>query len=119
MKNFTRGGGKSSIIGQIPENTPFTKAKEFIGEYKQGEMIIKGILKTFSEKFGKNQYSLLILKKKDYMFMDVPEWYGESVYDDFMDSPESAAEYFNCSISSIEEFETKYNTKSVDIKIYE
>lgn len=119
MKNFKRGGGKSSIIGQIPQGTPYTKAKEFVGTYKQGEMIIKGILKTFSEKFGKNQYSLLILKKKDYMLMDVPEWYGEAVYNDFMESPETAEEYFDYSISAIEEFETKYNTKSVDIQIYE
>lgn len=118
MKNFK--SGKSTIVGQIPENTPYTKAKEFIGTYKSGEMQVLGFLKTKSEMYNKDQYALLIKKGKDFMLMDVPNWYGSNVEDDFCDSEQTAEEYFkDAFIKEISEFDTKFNTKSVNIEIYE
>lgn len=118
MRNFK--SGKSSIVGQIPENTPYTKAKEFVGTHKQGEMQVLGFIKTKSEMYKKDQYALLIKKGKDYMLMDVPNWYGSNLEDDFCDSEQTAEEYFkDAFIKEISEFDTKYNTKSVNIEIYE
>ena len=118
MKNFS--SGKSTIVGQIPENTPYTKAKEFLGTYDQGQMQVLGFIKTKSEMYNKDQYALFIKKEKDHMLMDVPSWYGSALEDDFKESGQNASEYFkDAFIKEISEFETKFNTKSVNITIYE
>ena len=117
MKNFTMRN--STIVGTIPENTPFTKASEFVGEYAKGDLQVLGFLRTHSEKFNKDQYSLFIKKKKTHMLMNVPGWYGEQLEDDFVDEGSNAEEYFkDAFISSITEFDTKYGNKSINIEIY-
>lgn len=118
MKNFS--SGKSTIVGQIPEGTPFTKAKEFLGNYAKGDMQVLGFIKTKSEMYNKDQYALFVKKGKEHMLMDVPTWYGSALEDDFVDEGSNATEYFkDAFIESIEEFDTKYNTKSVNINIYD
>ena len=118
MKNFSRGN--STIVGQIPENTPFTKAKEFVGIYKKGEMQVLGFIRTKSEMYNKDQYALFIKKGNDYMLMNVPSWYGSTLEDDFTDAGSNAVEYFkDAFIQSISEFDAKNNTKSINIKIFE
>lgn len=125
MKNIKRG--KSTIVGEIAEGTKYTKAKDFIGEYAQGVLQIRGFLKNHSDMYNKDQYSLYIVRtgkvdKMDEptMLMNIPTWYGETLAADFAESGLPAAEYFDgASIKSITETKTRYNTTTIEIEIYE
>ena len=125
MKNF--GKGKSSIVGQIPDDCKFTKAKDFVGHYEKGLLNVRGLLKTHSDMYNKDQYSLYIVREgkvdnmdEPYMLMNVPSWYGEKVEADFKDEGLPAEEYFNTSISDITVQSTKkYNSETICIDVYE
>ena len=125
MKNFN-GSGSSSIIGQIPDDCKFTKAKDFIAEYPKGLLQIKGILKTHSEKYNRDNYSLYIVRNgncpnmdEKYMLMNVPGWYGKKLMDHFQEEGKTAEEYFaNCSLKSISKWTTDFGTDSISIEAY-
>ena len=118
MINFT--SNKSTVIGKIKVNTPFKKAKDFIGSYEKGSMKVMGYLKTHSDMYDKDQYSLYVNFEGNYIFINVPTWYGERLDRDFQSSNLTADEYFeNASIKEIQTFKTKFNTESVNVVIYE
>lgn len=125
MKNFS-ANGSSSIIGDIPDDCQYTKAKDFVGEYPEGVLEVKGLLKTHSEKYNKDQYSLLIFRQKKldnmdekYMLMNVPEWYGSKQMEEFRSSGQTAEEYFGgCFIKEIELKDTKNGNQTTNIIIY-
>ena len=74
----------------------------------------------YSKMYNKDQYSLLVNYKGEDYFLNVPTWYGAAVEEDFSESGQTAAEFFdNAYIEEIEEFETKFNNNSFNIKIYE
>ena len=120
MKNYTKG--KRTMIGEIPEGIEFKKCADYVGSYDEGDLIIMGYLKTRSELYNKDQYSLLISDqrgKKDTMFfLNVPAWYGAELEQDFLNSGEDAETFFAASIEAIESFETKYKKDSYNIMIY-
>lgn len=118
MKNFEKG--RSTIVGTIKGGTPFKKSKDYIGNYKKGEMVVKGYLKTHSDTYGKDQYSLYIEYKKVTILLNVPYWYGSKLEQDFVEQNVEPEEYFEgASIKSIESFKTKFNTESVNITIWD
>lgn len=117
MKNFT--AGKSTIIGTIEKDTPFKKAKDFVGEYSEKEMRVLGYIKTHSDMYNKDQYSLYVDYQNSKMLLNVPSWYGEKLEEDFNESGIAPDRYFaNAYIRKIETFQTKYNTASLNILIY-
>lgn len=125
MKNFN-GTGISSIVGQIPENCKFTKAKDFIAEYPKDLLKIQGILKTHSEMYNRDNYSLYIIRNgncpimdEPCMLMNVPGWYGKKLMEDFKASGQTAEEYFsNASLKSISAWTTNFGTDSLSIEAY-
>ena len=118
MKNFS--SGKSTLIGQIDSSVHFEKGIDFAGEYEKGQFKVLGYLKTFSEKFKVNQYSLLVILGDVQFLMNVPKWYGEDLAEDFQNSGQTAEEYFKDTfIEKIETYTTKYGTTSIRITIYE
>jgi len=118
MKNFN---AKKSTIGiQLPNKPDFVKAKDFVGKYKKGEMQVCGFIRTHSELYNKDSYSLAVIYKNEGLFLNVPAWYGEQLEDDFVDSEQDAEEYFKDSyVKEISTFTTKFNTESVKITVYE
>lgn len=125
MKNYSNGN--STLIGTIDESTRFEKSANYVGDWAEGEMQILGYLKTHSELYNKDQYSLYIHhvsgtgKKKidEYILMNVPYWYGTKLANDFHKSGQSAEQYFeNSYVKNISSFMTKYNTASYNITIY-
>lgn len=118
MKNFS--SGKSTLIGQIDSSVKFEKGTEYAGKYEKGQFKVLGYLKTFSEKFKTDQYSLFVELGDVKFLMNVPKWYGEELDDDFVDSEQSAEEYFkDAFIEKIETYTTDYGTTSIRITIYE
>ena len=119
MRNFKKGG-KSTIAIQLPETMEFKKTADYVGDYKKGEFKIHGFLKTHSDLYNKEQYSLVCEYKKKVFFMNVPSWYGSRLETDFEESGETAETYFGgVSVAMIEEFTTKYNTTSYNVVIHE
>lgn len=129
MKNFTEEKNASTIAGKIKEGTKFTKPSDFVGSYGKGQLGIKGYLKTHSEKYDKDQYSLYIERTNGVavdnmdeasMLMNIPSWYGARLEEDFKNSKLSAEEYFdNAFVKEIIQFDTRYGKPSYNIKIYE
>ena len=117
MKNFT--SERSTVIGNIEKGTPFKKAKDFVGKYKDGEFFVLGFIKTHSDMYDKDQYSLYVLYQGEKFLMNVPNWYGSKLEYDFNVSKLTPEEYFNnACIDTIKTFKTKYNTESINITIY-
>ena len=129
MRNFTKEKNASTIAGKIKEGTKFTKPSDFVGSYGKGQLGIKGYLKTHSDKYNKDQYSLYIERTQGVavenmdeasMLMNIPSWYGERLEEDFKNSKLSAEEYFaDAFIKEIIQFDTRYDKHSYNIKIYE
>ena len=118
MKNFN--AGKSTIGIQLPNKPDFVRAKDFVGKYKKGEMQVCGYIKTHSELYNKDSYSLAVIYKNEGLFLNVPAWYGEQLDKDFRESGQDAEEYFADSfVKEISTFTTKFNTESVKITVFE
>jgi hypothetical protein len=122
MKNYSNKRSKT-LIKDVGENTPFIKIKDLFPEkrkFEKGDVPILGFIKVHSKMYNKDQYSLLVNYKGEDYFLNVPTWYGAAVEEDFSESGQTAAEFFdNAYIEEIEEFETKFNNNSFNIKIYE
>ena len=116
MKNYA--GGKSTVIGEIPKDTEYKKIKDYVGEYEVGEMKVLGYIKSHSDLYNKDQYSLFIEYKEAKFLLNVPAWYGSRLEEDFQGGNETAEEFFNCYIMEIEEFTTKNGNKSHNIIIW-
>lgn len=117
MKNFTNEN--STIIGTIDANTLFKKSKDFIGKYDMGEMQVLGYIKTHSDMYDKDQYSIYVNYQNEKFMINVPSWYGKKLEEDFKKQNITPEEYFeDAYVKEIQEFDTKYNTKSVNIVIY-
>lgn len=120
MKNF--GKGTSTVIGEIPEGTPYKKAKDMLGKYEKGQLTVYGFIKTHSERYNRDGYCLACKFLGEDMLMNVPEWYGVKLAADFAASGQTAEEYFNNgtdSIEMIEPFTTNNGNQSVTITVYE
>lgn len=117
MKNFK--GGKSTMIGQIPEGVEFEKIKDYLGEYAKGDVVIMGYLKTHSKKFDSDNYSLFVDFKGTPKLLTVPGWYGTQLEEDFLEEGTSAEEYFkDAFLKKVEPLSTGKGD-SVSIEIYE
>lgn len=120
MKNF--GAGTSTVIGSIPEGTPYKKSKDMLGKYEKGQLTIYGYIKTHSERYNRDGYCLACRFVGNDILMNVPEWYGIKLAADFASSGQTAEQYFengNVSIEKIEPFKTQNGNESVTITIYE
>lgn len=118
MKNFS--SGKSTLIGQIDSSVKFEKGSDYAGKYEKGQFKVLGYLKTFSKKFKVDQYSLFVELGDIQFLMNVPNWYGEALAEDFQDSDQTAEEYFkDAFIEKIETYTTEYGTTSIRITIFE
>lgn len=116
MKNF-KGG--STLIGQIPEGLEFEKAKDYIGTYEKGDFAVLGYLKTHSDKYNRDNYSLYCELKGAAKLINVPAWYGSQLEEDFRAEGSNAEVYFkDAFIKTIEPYNTK-SGESVSIEIYE
>ena len=116
MKNF-KGG--STLIGQIPEGLEFEKIKDYVGKYEKGEFVIFGYLKTHSDKYNRDNYSLYCELKGQPKLLNVPGWYGSQLEEDFKAEGGNPEEYFkDAFIEIIEPYDTK-SGQSVSIQIYE
>ena len=116
MKNF-KGG--STLIGQIPEGIEFEKIKDYVGTYEKGDVVIQGYLKTHSEKYNRDNYSLYVLFKGTPKLLNVPGWYGSQLEEDFRAEGGNAEEYFkDVFLNMVEPYSTK-SGDSVSIEIYE
>lgn len=122
MKNYSNTTN-STLAVKVPDETPFIKIEDLFGkkrEFEKGDVPILGIIKAHSEMYDKDQYSLLVHYKSQYYFLNVPAWYGKRVWEDLKESKQTAEEFFdNAYIKEIEEFDTKFNNKSKNIKIWE
>lgn len=137
MKNY-KSTGKSSVVGEIPEQMYYVKAKDILGHYEKGELQVLGFLKTKSQLYNREQYCLFIkgnLNKMipaivnermaagvdhPYFFLNVPEWYGKRLEEDFKDEDVPAEDFFkDAFIETIEELPTNKNSNTIDILIYE
>ncbi len=120
MKNL--GKGTSTVIGSVPEGTPYKKARDMMGKYEKGQFTIYGYLKTHSEKYNRDGYVLCCKFMNEDILLNVPEWYGRKLEADFQQSRQTAENYFEngtVSIELIEPFETQNGNKSVSIMIFE
>lgn len=118
MKNYT--GGRSTMIGQIPEGVEFEKAKDYVGTYEKGDMVIRGYLKTKSTKYNTDNYSLYVIYKNEHKLLNVPGWYGKALEQDFTESGSDAETFFDGAyIKSIEPMSTKNGNDTINIVIYE
>lgn len=118
MKNFR--GGKSTIIGQIPEGVEFEKAKDYVGSYEKGDMVVRGFLKTTSKKYNSDNYALYVIYKNEHKLLNVPTWYGKALEEDFIAEGSDAESYFdNAYIKEISPMSTKNGNNTIQIDIYE
>lgn len=118
MKNYSRGRG--TLIGEIPEGTEFKKIADYVGTYKKDQFKILGYLKTHSDLYNKDSYSLFCDLKGEKILLNVPEWYGSQLSQDFLDSKQEPEEFFaGASIKEISTWETKFKNNSYNIEIYE
>ena len=137
MKNY-KSTGRSSVVGKIPEQMYYVKAKDILGEYEKGELQVLGFLKTKSQLYNRDQYCLFIKCSTTkmipaivnermaagvdhpYFFLNVPEWYGKRLEEDFKDADVPAEEFFkDAFIEFIEELSTNKNSNTINILIYE
>lgn len=137
MKNY-KSTGRSSVVGEIPEQMYYVKAKDMLGHYDKGDLQVLGFLKTKSQLYNREQYCLFIKFNKDkafpavmnermatgvdhhYFFLNVPEWYGKRLEEDFKGEDTTAEEFFkDAYIETIEELPTNKNSNTIDILIYE
>lgn len=137
MKNY-KSTGKSSVVGEIPEQMYYVKAKDILGEYEKGELQVLGFLKTKSQLYNRDQYCLFIKCNTTkvipaivnermaagvdhpYLFLNVPEWYGTRLEEDFKSEDVPAEEFFkDAFIEIIEELPTDKGNNTIDILIYE
>ena len=124
MRNIRRG--KSSVVGEIKEGTSYTKVKDFVGVYDEGALLVRGIIKSHSDTYNRDTYSLYIVRAKlvpgidePTMLMNVPEWYGAQQLEDFNQSGQTAEEFFNTSIQEIKEVKTKNNNTTYEVVVFE
>lgn len=120
MRNF--GKGNSTVIGSVPEGTPYKKARDMMGKYEKGQFTVYGYLKTHSDKYNRDGYVLCCKFMNEDILLNVPEWYGRKIEADFQQSGQTAEQYFEngtVSIELIEPFETQNGNKSVSIMIFE
>lgn len=138
MKNFVNEENKRSTIanGKIDESATFVKAMDYVGEYEQDQLCIRGFMKTKSEQYG-DQYVLYVEDYREahdahpedptdstvegvkYLLMNIPKWYGAKIEEDFQASGQSADEYFwAASIKAIKKWKTKFGTYSLNITSY-
>lgn len=122
MNNFAIGNNTISGNGKINDAAKFVKAKDYLGEYNGPKYIfVLGFIKTHSDTYNKDQYSLYCqdMNTNEYILMNVPEWYGKKLSEDFfknVPSKMTCDQYFdNVVIKKIETFRTKFNTDSVNI----
>lgn len=137
MKNY-KSTGRSSIVGEIPEQMYYVKAKDMLGHYNKGDLQVLGFLKTKSQLYNRDQYCLFIKYNPDvaipavmnermatgvdhtYFFLNVPEWYGKRLEEDFQSEDTTAEQFFvGAYIETIEELPTNKNSNTIDILIYE
>lgn len=137
MKNY-KSTGRSSIVGDIPEQMYYVKAKDMLGHYHKGDLQVLGFLKTKSQLYNREQYCLFIKYNPDvvipavmnermktgvdhtYFFLNVPEWYGKRLEEDFQSEGTTAEQFFvGAYIETIEELPTNKNSNTIDILIYE
>jgi hypothetical protein len=137
MKNY-KSTGRSSVVGEIPEQMFYVKAKDMLGHYDKGDLQVLGFLKTKSQLYNRDQYCLFIKYNTDkafpaimnerlkagvnhpYIFLNVPEWYGKRLEEDFQSEEVAAEEFFkDAFIEIIEELTTNKNSNTIDILIYE
>ena len=117
MKNFKNN--KGTLIGQIPEGLEFEKSKDYFGKYEKGDFAVLGYLKTKSEKYKTDCYSLYCDLKGVKKLLNVPSWYGSQLEEDFLAEGGDPETYFkDAYIETIEELDTNKG-KSVSITIYE
>lgn len=117
MKNFKNG--KGTLIGQIPEGIEFEKSKDYLGKYEKGDLQVLGYLKTKSEKYKTDNYSLYVDLKGTKKLLNVPSWYGKQLEEDFLEEGGDPEAYFKDAF--IEQIETLSTGKgdSVSITVYE
>lgn len=117
MKNFKNG--KGTLIGQIPEGIEFEKSKDYLGKYEKGDLQVMGYLKTKSEKYKTDNYSLYVDLKGTKKLLNVPSWYGKQLEEDFLEEGGDPEVYFKDAF--IEQIETLSTGKgdSVSITVYE
>lgn len=122
MNNFAIGNNTISGNGKINDAAKFVKAKDYVGTYEGPKYIfVLGFIKTHSDTYNKDQYSLYCqdMNTNEYLLMNVPEWYGKKLSEDFfknVPSKMTCDQYFdNVVIKKIETFRTKFNTDSVNI----
>lgn len=117
MKNFKNN--KGTLIGQIPEGVEFEKSKDYIGKYEKGDVAVLGYLKTKSDKFKTDNYSLYVEFKGQPKLLNVPGWYGKQLEEDFLSEGGDPESYFkDAFIETIEPIETQRG-ESISISIYE
>ena len=117
MKNFKNN--KGTLIGQIPEGLEFEKAKDYIGKYERVEFAVLGYLKTKSEKYKTDCYSLYCDLRGVKKLLNIPSWYGSQLEKDFLAEGGDPETYFNGAyIETIEKLDTNKG-ESVSITIYE
>lgn len=121
MRNYSKN--KKTMMIEISDQVPFIKIKDLFPKtkkFEKGEVPILGYLKTHSSKYDNDNYSLLVNVKGEYYLMNVPQWYGEALAKDFLDSGVEATEFFdNSYIKEIEDIETKKGNNTYNIIIYE
>ena len=126
MKNYS--SRKNTYTGRLDKEIPFIKKGELVGKWAYGALMVRGYLKTFSEKFKTYQYSLYLDGKEHKIadtgytaiLLNVPEWYGKQLEEDFIESGQSAEEFFeDAYVESIEVVETKFGTNTTVIRIHE
>lgn len=118
MRNFTSNRPLTTTV-KIDKGVPFKKAKDFLGKYTEKQMQVLGYIKTYSEMYEKDQYSLYVDYEGNKVMINVPAWYGQRLEADFTESGQTPEEYFaDTFVKEIVEFDTKYNSKSVNIIVY-
>ena len=122
MKNFTNPSGRT-LVEEIPQGLTFQKIRDVFKlpfEAPKGDVKILGYLKTKSSKFKEYSYALFIDHKGLKTLINIPNWYGEQLDDDFINSGLTAAEYFDDAyIKSIEAVPTKAGSDTYVITIFE
>lgn len=121
MKNYSSKTAKTLAVDP-GEDTPFIKIGDLfkdIRKFEKGDVPILGYIKVHSDKYDKDQYSLLVNYKGVMYFLNVPTWYGKALAEDFVQTGEPATEFFSDAyIKEIEVLDTKYNNKTYNIVIY-
>lgn len=126
MKNYS--SKKNTYTGRLDNEIPFVKKGAVTGKWAKGALMVRGYLKTFSEKFKNYQYSLYLDGRENKIadtgytaiLLNVPEWYGKQLEEDFLQSGQTAEDFFeDAYVESIETVETKFGTNTTVIRIYE